>query len=258
MSLDSGCDNLLERLRDPATKLVVLTGAGISAESGIPTFRDPGEGLWAQYDPQELASAEGFRKNPKLVFQWYAWRRAKVMAAQANQGHMVLARWAQRFPAMTLVTQNVDGLHTRAGSSQIIEMHGSIHILRCFDRGHEGSWDDLPSQWTLENLEPLRCQICGSWMRPGVVWFGESIASSDMEQIGEALANCEVFLAIGTSGVVYPAAGFLAEARRQGAFTVVINPDSAARGTSHLFLKGKAAEVLPGLDAALEVRISKK
>jgi NAD-dependent deacetylase len=234
--------NFIQKLR-PDTRIVVLTGAGISAESGIPTFRDAQEGLWSRFRPEELASPEGFLKNPKLVFDWYAWRRRKVLEARPNRGHEILALWEERFPQLSLITQNVDGLHQKAGSHRLVEMHGSLHRLICFERRHPATW--------MEEYESVpRCSVCGSLMRPDVVWFGEMLDSQVMQDISRVLTRCEVFLAIGTSGLVYPAAGFLEEARRHGALTVVINKEPAGADRCDLFLQGSASEILERLQNA--------
>lgn len=224
-------------------RIVVLTGAGISAESGIPTFRDPSEGLWARFRPEELASVEGFQKDPKLVMDWYFWRREKVLASKPNAGHQVLASWAQKFPGFTLITQNVDGLHEQAGSRNAIEMHGNIHRLRCFNKGHRGSWP-------LNGL-PANCAECGSLMRPDIVWFGESLDPENLKKISHALQTCDIFLAIGTSGLVYPAAGYLQAVARLGKPTVVINKDPASDPGANFFINAPASEALLAIDSCL-------
>ncbi|HET9241205.1 MAG TPA: NAD-dependent deacylase [Oligoflexus sp.] len=231
----------------PDTRIVVLTGAGISAESGIPTFRDAQDGLWSQFRPEELASPEGFRANPKLVFDWYAWRRKKVLESKPNKGHEILALWGQQFPHMTLITQNVDGLHQAAGSQDLIEMHGSIHRLICFKERH-------PSPWVAAKDGVPLCMRCQSPLRPDVVWFGEMLDRRILEHIGKALANCEVFLAIGTSGLVYPAAGFLDEARASGALTVVINRERVGEDRCDLLLQGSASDILQRLQDSIQAR----
>jgi NAD-dependent deacetylase len=231
--------SFIQKLR-PDTRIVVLTGAGISAESGIPTFRDAQDGLWAQFRPEELASPEGFLANPKLVFDWYAWRRKKVLETKPDKGHQILALWEKRFPNLTLITQNVDGLHQAAGSQNPIEMHGSIHRLVCFKERH-------PSPWVEATDEVPLCARCQSPLRPDVVWFGEMLDRKILQRIGQALATCEIFFAIGTSGLVYPAAGFLDEARAAGALTVVINKERVGEDRCDLLLQGSASEVLQRL-----------
>lgn len=234
--------DFIQRL-NPERRIVVLTGAGISAESGIPTFRDAQDGLWAKFRPEELASPEGFRKNPKVVFDWYAWRRRKVLDAKPNLGHQILAEWEKLFPQLTLITQNVDGLHQAAGSQQVIEMHGSIHRLVCMQHRHPLHWVEAA------DTVPL-CPRCQSQLRPDVVWFGEMLDRDILRRIGEALSRCEIFIAVGTSGLVYPAAGFLDEARRAGAMTVVINKEKVGEGRADLLLQGSASEVLQRLHSS--------
>ncbi|RYZ52346.1 MAG: NAD-dependent protein deacylase, partial [Proteobacteria bacterium] len=160
----------------PDSNVVVLTGAGISAESGIPTFRDAQTGFWADYKPEELASPQGFAKNPKMVYDWYRSRRDRVLESRPNPGHHALVELAHLFPNFTLITQNVDGLHSAAGSKGMIEMHGNIHRMKCNDEGHPSEWiDDIPSVPT--------CKICSSLLRPDIVWFGEMLARSDLNAI---------------------------------------------------------------------------
>jgi NAD-dependent deacetylase len=238
--------NFIQMLR-PERRIVVLTGAGISAESGIPTFRDAQEGLWSQFSPEELASPEGFRKNPKLVFDWYAWRRQKVLESTFNAGHQILATWERQFPHLTLITQNVDGLHQAAGSTRVIEMHGSIHRLVCLRERHPSPWVDS------QDSVPL-CSLCQSPLRPDVVWFGEMLDRHVLQSIGTALAQCDIFIAIGTSGLVYPAAGFLDEASRAGAFTVVINKERVGEERADLLLQGSASEILQRLQSSWNQR----
>jgi NAD-dependent deacetylase len=236
--------SFIQKLR-PDTRIVVLTGAGISAESGIPTFRDAQEGLWAQFRPEELASPEGFRANPKLVFDWYAWRRKMVLETKPNGGHHILALWEKQFSHMTLITQNVDGLHQAAGSRELIEMHGSIHQLVCCKERH-------PSPWVEATDDVPLCTRCQSPLRPDVVWFGEMLDRRILQRIDQALATCEVFLAIGTSGLVYPAAGFLDEARTAGALTVVINKERVGEDRCDLLLQGSASDILQRLQDSIQ------
>jgi NAD-dependent deacetylase len=212
---------LLAALRD-AQHLCILTGAGVSAESGVPTFREAQDGLWADYDPLQLATPEGFLDNPELVWRWYRWRRELVAKAQPNAAHIAIAELASIVPQLTLVTQNVDNLHQRAGSHQAIEFHGNLFIDRCFDCALEGSAD--PQQ------DVPRCESCGGKLRPGVVWFGEAIPEDAMNQSFAAASDCDVFMAIGTSSLVQPAAGLADVAAASGALTVEINPDPVRRG----------------------------
>jgi NAD-dependent deacetylase len=202
-----------------------MTGAGVSAASGVPTFRGPG-GLWRSFRPEDLATPGAFRRDPQLVWEWYAWRRAIIADCAPNAAHEVLARWSAA-PAFTLVTQNVDGLHERAGTRDVIRYHGSIWRLRCAAAGHadhadHAEWEDL--RVPLDPFPP-RCPSCGALARPAVVWFGEGIDPAIAGRAAAATA-CDVFLSIGTSSVVYPAAALVEQARRHGAFTVEINPET--------------------------------
>ena len=226
-----------------ARRITVLTGAGISAESGIPTFRDATTGLWAKYDPTRLASEEGFRADPPLVWRWYAWRRGLVADAQPNAGHRALAAAQSRFDSFELVTQNVDGLHARAGSRPI-ELHGNLMHTVCL--GRCGFSENDPRR--LPTGEPPRCPKCGDWLRPGVVWFGEMLDSTMLQQAQAAASACDVMLVIGTSGLVYPAAGLPSEALRHGAKVVVVNPQpSELDELATVVVRGTAAVALPEL-----------
>ncbi len=229
-----------------AMHVVVMTGAGVSAESGIPTFRDALEGLWSKYSPQELATPQAFERDPELVSRWYDERRMAVLECGPNAGHFALARLEDelrdRARALTLLTQNVDGLHVRAGSERVVELHGSLTTWRC-TKTHE-SFRDLPEPF--EDYPP-RSQA-GGYLRPGVVWFGEALPEDAVRDAAEALADCDLYLAIGTSGVVYPAAGFVHDARRNGATTVEINlEDTPLTRDFDLTLRGKSGDVLPDL-----------
>lgn len=227
-----------------ARRLTVLTGAGMSADSGVPTFRDAQTGLWSRFDPMQLASPEGFRADPPLVWRWYAWRRELVAKAQPNAGHLALAQASARFDRLRIVTQNVDGLHQRAGSREVIEIHGNIVRSRClaecgllFERP-----DDLPAG------EPPRCPGCGSWLRPDVVWFGEVLDPQALHAAEEACAGAEVLLVVGTSGLVYPAAGLPRHARRAGARVIIVNPlPTEIDSTADVVVRGAAGVVLPAL-----------
>lgn len=222
----------------------MLTGAGISAESGIPTFRDAATGLWARFDPAQLATEEGFRADPRLVWRWYASRRERVLHAQPNAGHRALADGAGRFDRFTVITQNVDGLHRRAGSDPLIELHGNILRTVCLE--HCGYREDDPDQ--IPGGEPPRCPRCGSWLRPGVVWFGELLDPAALQTAEDTAGDCDVMLVIGTSGLVYPAAGLPATARRSGAVVITVNPEPTdLDGLAAACIRGKATEVLPGL-----------
>jgi NAD-dependent deacetylase len=224
-----------------AASVVVLTGAGISAESGIPTFRGPG-GLWRSYRPEDLATPEAFARDPKLSWEWYDWRRSVIAAAEPNAGHAALASIEQRTPRFTLVTQNVDGLHDRAGSRRLLKIHGDIWTLRCTVCRRE--WRDLrPS---LPELPP-KCD-CGTMARPGVVWFGETLPDGVWREAVEAARNAELMLVIGTSAVVYPAAGLVGLVKAAGAKVIEINPaETPVSGLVDLAWRAPAAEALPQL-----------
>jgi NAD-dependent deacetylase len=232
---------LIEKLRN-AGHIAVLTGAGVSAESGVPTFRQAQTGLWAQYDPQELATPEAFQRNPGLVWEWYAWRRELVAQAKPNPGHFALAEWERLVPRFSLITQNVDGLHQQAGSQQVVELHGNISRTKCFADGRS-----VPN-WLPTDEVPPRCPHCGSYLRPDVVWFGESLPYVALQTAVAAAQSCDVFLAIGTSGIVHPAASLPIEARQAGAIIVEINPERTALSPymNHV-LTGPAGVVLPEL-----------
>lgn len=232
-----------------AQRLCVLTGAGMSAESGIPTFRDAQTGLWARFDPMQLASEEGFRADPQTVWDWYASRREGVRAARPNAGHLALAEFAQRRPGvLTVVTQNVDDLHQRAGLPGVLRLHGDIRS----DRWLAPSRHQPPC--SLDHLRPGRppaCAVCGNLVRPGVVWFGEALPEGAMQQAEAAARACEVMLVVGTSGAVWPAAGLAAVARRAGAFVAIVNPQATEiDGDADVHLAGTAAQLLPRLLAA--------
>lgn len=234
-----------ERLR-AARSICVLTGAGMSAESGIATFRDALSGLWARFDPAQLASDEGFRADPALVWRWYAERRAGVLAAQPNAGHRALAAYEKRYPGrLTVISQNVDDLHQRAGNTGTIRLHGDILADRWLDACPRG-----PACETASAVpgSPPHCADCGNLVRPGVVWFGESLPPRALQAAEQAAQRCQAMLVVGTSGVVWPAAGLAAEARRHGAFVVIVNPQpSDIDDEAHLRLAGKAAQLLPAL-----------
>jgi NAD-dependent deacetylase len=228
---------LVTALRD-ARHVCVLTGAGVSAESGVPTFRDAQEGLWAKYRPEDLATPDAFLVDPGLVWRWYRWRRDLVGEAQPNPGHLALAQLAGLVPQLTLVTQNVDNLHQRAGSKDVIEFHGNIFTDRCFNDGSLQIADE-------GSAAPV-CPDCGGRLRPGVVWFGEAIPEKALNESCAAAADCDVFLSVGTSALVYPAAGLADIARENGAIVVEINPEPAMH-TATFVLPGKSGVILPEL-----------
>jgi NAD-dependent protein deacetylase/lipoamidase len=226
-----------------AASVTVLTGAGVSAASGIPTFRGAA-GLWKQFRPEELATPEAFARDPATVWEWYDWRRQLIAEKRPNAAHEVLAAWSRRLPGFTLVTQNVDGLHERAGTQNVVRFHGSIWEVACSSRcaGSPRSWPD--ERVPLPRIPPA-CPHCGGLLRPGVVWFGEGI-DPEVAQRAAAACACDVFLVVGTSSVVYPAAGLAAEAQRLGAFTAEINPEPGAE--TDLSIAGRAEDVLPEVE----------
>ena len=228
-----------------ARSVAVITGAGISAESGVPTFRGP-DGLWRSFRAEDLATPEAFERNPELVWEWYRWRRAKIATAQPNAGHHVLARLEARVPEFLLLTQNVDGLHTRAGSRRLVELHGNIWRARCTK---EGTRFDQSGQWSVASGQ---CPSCGAPLRPDVVWFGEALDPVVINRAIAAVERCDVLLLVGTSGVVYPVAGFPLVARRRGAHVVEINVEATPLSDiAHAVLRGTAGTVLPAVEAAL-------
>jgi len=230
-------EGLLTALRE-AQHICVLTGAGISAESGVPTFRDAQSGLWKQYDPLDLATPEAFLRDPELIWRWYRWRRELVAEAQPNPGHLALPRLAELVPRLTLITQNVDGLHQRAGSTDVIEFHGNLFSNQC-------SVEDCIIDGEQDDAVPV-CPGCGGHLRPGVVWFGEAIPEHALNNSFAAAADCDVFLSIGTSSLVYPAAGLAEIAKNNGATVAEVNPDPTAHaaGFNHA-IAAKAGTVLP-------------
>jgi NAD-dependent deacetylase len=229
-----------------ARSVVVLTGAGVSAESGIPTFRDTMEGLWKSFDPQKLATPEAFARDPETVSRWYDWRRQGCAACEPNPGHLALAQIERHLTAkgarFTLLTQNVDRLHQKASSRNVVELHGTIMVWRCTKTGRE--YPDLPMPLS---EYPMKTDA-GGLLRPAVVWFGEMLPETALQAAGEALRDCDLFMSVGTSSVVYPAAGFMRVARANGAKTVEINRDvTPATGAVDWSVRGKSGETLPAV-----------
>lgn len=230
-------------------KLVVLTGAGVSQESGLRTFRDahPSSGtgqagLWAQYKPTELASPEAFQRDPKLVWDWYAWRREAVKGVRPNPGHYALVEMEKSIPHFTLITQNVDNLHRFAGSQNVLELHGNIQRVRCSEcYTFTETWDD-------DSESVPRCKVCNGLLRPHVVWFGEALPRDQLEVAVTAARSCDVFFSIGTSGVVQPAASLAFAAHNKGAVVVEINAETTPlTEKADYVLVGKSGEILPRL-----------
>jgi NAD-dependent protein deacetylase/lipoamidase len=233
-------ERLAEQLRR-ARRVSVLTGAGVSAASGVPTFRGAG-GLWGSFRAEDLATPEAFARDPRLVWEWYEWRRARIAACQPNAAHEVLARWTIESPHHTVITQNVDDLHVRAGTQRLVRLHGSIWELTCWNRCGAAPWRDehvpLPAQ-------PATCPSCGGLARPAVVWFGESLSSDDVNA-ALAACSCDVFMTVGTSALVYPAAGLVQHAKAQGAFTAEINLEATpASSVVDLAIHANAEVILP-------------
>ena len=232
-----------------ARRLTILTGAGISAASGVPTFRGA-QGLWKSFRPEDLATPEAFAHDPHLVWEWYDWRRTRIAACQPNVAHGLIAEWSAR-DGFTLITQNVDGLHERAGTGHVIRYHGSIWELRCAHPCAAGSrgWEDRTAPF---RALPPTCPHCGALARPGVVWFGEGIPA-DVASAAQAATACDVFLSIGTSSVVYPAAELLYQAKERGAFTAEINPvTTAAAGIADTVIAMNAEDALPQLKRLID------
>jgi NAD-dependent deacetylase len=236
-----------------ATRVVVLTGAGVSAESGIPTFRDKQTGLWENFDAAELATPYAFDRDPAFVWGWYEWRRAAVQKAQPNPAHLAIATMETRVPQFTLITQNVDDLHERAGSRNILHLHGEISRPYCEGCRQSHVFPRATPKIALggeERIEPPRCQSCGARIRPGVVWFGEALPDGAWASARESARQCDVFFCIGTSSLVQPAASLTDTAISAGATTIQINPNPTDIDDSVTFaLRGLAGTILPQLVA---------
>jgi NAD-dependent deacetylase len=225
-----------------ATSVVALTGAGVSQESGLRTFRDAQSGLWTQHRPEDLASPEAFQRNPRLVWDWYAMRREQLAEVQPNPGHFALAEMATHIPDFVLVTQNVDGLHRKAGSPRVIELHGNLGRVKCSDCGLQvDSWND-------DDEDLPHCRFCGGLLRPDVIWFGERLPQAALQEAVRAARRCDVFFSIGTSGLVQPAASLAHAARNKGAVVVEINLDPTPLSAKADFvLRARSGEILPEL-----------
>jgi NAD-dependent deacetylase len=228
-----------------ADRIVVLTGAGISAESGVPTFREAQSGLWAQYNPEDLATAAAFERDPELVWRWYAWRRELLSKAVPNPGHQALVEIESRSRGFTLITQNVDGLHARAGNDRILELHGSIGRVKCFRE------NEIVESVEESKKVPPECPNCGGPLRPDVVWFGESLPANILRRAFAAASDCDLLFSVGTSSAVQPAASLPYEAMRNGAKVVEINPEpTPLSGAADYVLTGAAGLILPQLVTA--------
>ena len=238
-------ERLIHLLRT-SHRVTALTGAGVSQESGLRTFRDAQTGLWAQYKPEELASPQAFARDPKLIWDWYAWRREAVKAVRPNAGHYALAEMARRIQAFTLITQNVDGLHHMAGSPRVIELHGNIQRVHCSECG------EFAEDWNDDGVNVPRCASCGGLLRPHVIWFGEPLPRAELETAMEASRNCQAFFSIGTSGVVQPAATLAYSAHNRGAVVIEVNAEpTPLTPKTDFFFQGKSGEILPELVKAI-------
>ena len=238
---------LIDALR-ASRHVCVLSGSGISAESGVPTFREAQTGLWEKFDPHELATPEAFLRDPELIWRWYRWRRELVAKVEPNAGHRALVDLASQVREFTLITQNVDGLHQRAGSDNVIEFHGNIFEDRCFVEGCV-----VTDASDVSSAVPA-CPACGGQLRPGVVWFGEAIPEDALNKAMAAASTCDLFFSIGTSSLVWPAAGLAETARTAGARIVEVNPNpTPLSDMSDFCLSGNAGTVLPDLVSRLLV-----
>lgn len=227
--------NLLRR----STRVAILTGAGVSAESGVPTFRSP-DGLWKKFRPEELATVDAFMANPQLVWEWYNYRRELMSSVEPNPGHDALVTWEEFFTDFALISQNVDGLHHRAGSTKLFELHGNIQKNKCLVCGRPG---EVTGEFDPENLP--RCS-CGELLRPDVVWFGELLPAGVLEKAWAEAEACELFFSVGTSAVVQPAASLPLVAKRGGAYVVEVNPETTPLSEDFdEVLRGPAGVVLP-------------
>lgn len=238
---------MIEALRETvraARAIAVLSGAGMSAESGVPTFRDALSGLWARFDPQQLATEAAFRRDPARVWDWYAERRAAIEQVHPNAGHHAIAAFQRHHPGrLTVITQNVDGLHQRAGSAGVLALHGNIAEDRWLDPPR-----DCCHRGPIAPGRPPRCPVCGNLRRPAVVWFGEMLPEPEFNAAHAAAERCDLMLVVGTSGAVYPAAGLAEVARRSGARVVVVNPNETGLDhVAHRLLRQTAAQALPQL-----------
>jgi NAD-dependent deacetylase len=221
-----------------ARAITVLTGAGISADSGVPTFRGT-DGLWRTYRAEDLATPEAFERNPRIVWEWYNWRRELIATKRPNAAHDAVSELERRHPQFWLITQNVDGLHRAAGSRKLSEIHGNIWMVRCTKCGFTEENRDVPIA-----ILPT-CRQCNGLLRPHIVWFGELLDPEDMARCAASLRSCDVLLVIGTSGLVYPAAGFASAAKEAGAFVAEINVGQTSQtGLFDLSLQGRAKDVV--------------
>lgn len=245
VEIESACDVLIR-----ANRIVALTGSGISAESGIPTFRGK-DGLWKTFRAEQLATPTAFIQDPNLVWEWYDWRRGIICAKEPNAGHKVLAEWEELFPNFVLITQNIDGLHQKAGSKNIIELHGNIWKQRCIEENSIVENHDVP----LDEIPP-HCETCGALLRPHVVWFGEPLDGSILQKAFMFSSSCDVMLVVGTSAYVQPAASLPLSAAEAGAAIIEINTDpTPLTDRADFSFRAKSGMFLPLLDAAVKERM---
>lgn len=236
-----------------ARRVAVLTGAGVSKESGVPTYRDALTGLWSNYSFEDLASPEGFQRDPAMVWDWYEARRAQLADVQPNPGHFALAQLAAHFDQFTLITQNIDDLHERGGSKDVIHLHGSLMATRCFFNCRGEPTFVTPDQFVMRDTSPPACPHCGRWLRPDVVWFGEMLPPDEYSRAREAAVDCDVMLVVGTSGLVHPAAGLPVFSEMVGATVIEVNPEPTdISRIAHITLRGPSGELLPQLLEALD------
>lgn len=248
MSDDRAMQHAAQAIRD-SRRLVVLTGAGISKESGIPTFRDALDGLWAQYDPARLATRQGFASDPKLVWDWYDYRRGLLAQAEPNPGHYAIAALENHLPQLVVITQNIDGLHQQAGSRDVIALHGDIRLNKCFVacQGEPTYVDVAQLTWNAQ-VEPPRCPHCGAFVRPDVVWFGELLPPLALDRALSLCRAADVTIVAGTSGTVQPAAHMPFVAAEHGAVVIEVNPErTPISAAARWHLAGPSGVILPQL-----------
>jgi NAD-dependent deacetylase len=253
MSFDDNIRRAAELIHR-SQRLTILTGAGVSKESGVPTFRDALDGLWSRYDPTQLANAGAFQRDPKLVWDFYEYRREIMRPTKPNAGHFALAELERRFPQMIIITQNVDDLHEQAGSRNVIRLHGRISANKCFAncQGNPTPVEIARLEWDRDGGPPP-CPHCGAPVRPDVVWFGEALPLDQLQAAIHASENADLMLVVGTSGVVRPAADMPYYAKRHGATLIEINPvESELTPAADLWLAGPSGEVLPRVLTALD------
>jgi NAD-dependent deacetylase len=238
MSQQISVDRLKQRVAD-ARSITVITGAGISADSGIPTFRGH-DGLWRSFRAEDLATPDAFERDPRLVWEWYDWRRSIIAGCRPNPAHAALVQLEEQSGRFWLITQNVDGLHRQAGTKNLSEIHGNIWMVRCTGCGLVAENRDVPL------VLPPTCRDCSALLRPHIVWFGEALDAADIARCEAALHGCDLCLVIGTSGIVYPAAGFAAVAKRAGAYVAEINLDPTPNSdVVDVALRGRAKDLVP-------------